>query len=174
MHVLPGTYAQPIDTKVSGTVTARITFISDDKWGAIINVAHTDNLEEEWLNEGSYVTIEGFDIRGNGNERGGINNWKGSFVQIIGNRVHDMSFSRCWAGAGILDESPSIHDNDIIGNVVFNIGPQTSCNFDHGIYHSDIGGHIWNNIVYNNAGWGIHCWSSNGAGIYRQQSCLWQ
>jgi len=164
VRVAPGLYTKPIISKVSGTANARITFLSEVKWGAKINVAHTGNLEEEWLNEGSYVTIEGFDIRGNGNEWSGINDWKGSFVQIIGNRIHDMSFSGCWPGAGILDESPAIHDNDIIGNVVFNIGPSTSCNLDHGIYHSDVGGHIWNNIVFSTAGWGIHCWSSIGAG----------
>src|SRR5438874_3254355 len=36
IHVLPGVYTQPVYNYASGTAQARITFISDVKWGAKI------------------------------------------------------------------------------------------------------------------------------------------
>ncbi|HYL11785.1 MAG TPA: hypothetical protein VEV41_02045 [Terriglobales bacterium] len=28
----------------------------------------------------------------------------------------------------------------------------------HGIYHANLRGHIYNNVVFQNEGWGIHTW----------------
>jgi hypothetical protein len=157
IHVLPGTYTQPINSTAKGTAQARITFISDVKWGAKII---TTGARISWNNWGDFVDIQGFDLTGDGDI--GINNY-GSYVHIIGNHVHNYAIASCSShGAAGIDDSPYLgnHNNDVIGNVVDHIGPPltTYCNFDQGIYHSTFGGTIANNIVYEIAAYGIHDW----------------
>ena len=157
IHVLPGTYTQPVSSLAKGTAQARITFISDVKWGAKIK---TRGVRTSWTNWGNYVDIQGFDITGDGDI--GINDY-GSYVRIIGNHVHDYASASCGSnGAAGIDDSVNNgnHDNQVIGNVVNNIGPAfpTYCNLDQGIYHSTPGGYIANNIVYHVAAFGIQTW----------------
>lgn len=154
VHVAPGHYYSAVTTRVSGTPSARMRFISDTKWGAKV-IALTSYTA--WENQGDYVDIEGFDITGDGNL--GILNM-GSFVRVLGNHVHDIP-AKCSAdgGAGIDQGSYTAHDNDTIGNLVHNIGDvYVSCPRVHGIYHANLRGHVWNNIVYSNQGYGIHLW----------------
>src|ERR1044071_9097131 len=137
VHVSPGLYAAAVKTLVSGTPTAHIRFISDVKWGAKIIAAMSYTA---WENRGDYVSIEGFDISGDGNL--GILNL-GSFVRILGNHVHDIP-AKCNAngGAGIDHGEYTAHDNDTIGNVVHNIGNvNVACPRVQGIYHSNLRGH---------------------------------
>jgi hypothetical protein len=99
----------------------------------------------------------GFDVTGNVDV--GIQN-DGSFVRIIGNNVHNIPGS-CSSngGAGIDNDSFTATDNDIVGNVVHDIGnPAVQCATVQGIYHANLRGHIVNNISYHNAAWGIHLW----------------
>src|SRR5947209_5133488 len=58
IHVAPGTYSStsPIASGVSGTSTARIRYLSDQKWGAKI----VSSATQVWANSGAYVDIEGF------------------------------------------------------------------------------------------------------------------
>ncbi|HWH60041.1 MAG TPA: right-handed parallel beta-helix repeat-containing protein [Terriglobales bacterium] len=155
IHVAPGTYVEAIKTTASGSSDARITLLSDIKWGAKIIAPNSDSA---WENRGDYVDIEGFDITGDG--RLGILNL-GSFVRIMGNHVHNIP-APCTSsgGAGINNADYSASDDDIIGNLVHDIGSTLSvkCGTVQGIYHANLRGHIMNNIVY-------HSWS---AGI-----CLW-
>jgi Right handed beta helix region len=156
VHVAPGTYAG-VTTSVSGTSSARIRFISDVKWGAKVRSA---GIAQVWQNGGSYVDIMGFDISGDG--RLGILN-EGSFVRIIGNLVHDIPAAGNGAGgrggAGIDNDSFTAGDNEVIGNVVHDIGnPAVPGSEIQGIYHSNPRGHIVNNIVYRVQAWGIHLW----------------
>jgi parallel beta-helix repeat protein len=153
VHVAPGVYSA-VTTKKSGTAGARIRFISDSKWAAKIR---SYGVDQAWLNNGNYVDIMGFDISGNG--RLGILNL-GSFVRIVGNNVHDIPAS-CTSngGAGIDNGNYSASDDDVIGNVVHDIGNLSEdCTHVHGIYHSNLRGHIVANISYRNQGWGIHLW----------------
>jgi len=143
----------------NGTALARITFISDVKWGAKV-VTH--GIRTSWTNYASYVDIQGFDITGDGDI--GINDY-GSYVRIIGNHVHNYAIASCGinGAAGIDDsENSGNHDNSVIGNVVDHIGPplSTYCNLDQGIYHSTPNGYIANNIVYSIAAYGLHTWHS--------------
>jgi hypothetical protein len=111
-----------------------------------------------WRNDGDYVDIAGFDISGDGAV--GILNMA-SNVRIVGNHVHDIPAPGCTSngGAGINNANYSGHDDDVIGNLVNRIGDQAlRCIRVHGIYHSNAGGHIWNNISCDNQGWGIHLW----------------
>jgi len=159
IHVIPGTYTTPLDTKASGTAVAPITYFSETKWSARIK---TKGVSESWINEGNYVDIIGFDITGDGSY--GIFN-KGSYVRIIANHVHNIPASSCdrYGGAGIVNANYNGHDDDVIGNVVHDIGPLTDCNLVHGIYQANLRGHIWNNISYRNAAWGIHLWHAANA-----------
>jgi Protein of unknown function (DUF1565) len=153
VHVASGTY-RAVTTSISGTASSRIRFISDVKWGAKIR---TSGVESMWNNTANYVDIVGFDISGDG--RLGILN-TASFVRIMSNNVHnipgDCSSS---GGAGIDNAEFTASDDDVIGNVVHDIGnPAVQCYSVQGIYHSNLRGHILNNISYRNAAWGIHLW----------------
>jgi hypothetical protein len=155
VHVAPGTYLGNIDFRTSGSANARIVFKSDRKGKA--KVVGTGS-EAMWTNHGNYVDIVGFDVTGPG--RLGIFNM-GSYTSIVGNRVHHLTISGgCTGsgGAGILNGNYSGSDGDIIGNVVHDIGVPGSCNGVQGIYHSNLRGHIFNNIVYRVSAYGIHLW----------------
>lgn len=159
VHVAPGLYAysRELKTPASGTPTARVRYISEAKWGAKLRSSQTGN-SAVWWNQGDYVDIEGFDISGNGAL--GIYN-SGSHDRIIGNLVHDIPAPACPenGGAGIHDGNFSAFDDDIIGNFVHDIGNYGEpCQRVHGIYHTNRGGHIYNNVSFHNQGWGIHLW----------------
>jgi parallel beta-helix repeat protein len=155
VHVSAGTYLGPIRTTVSGTASARIRFVSDKRWAARVR---SIGAETVWRNDGDYVTVEGFDISGDGAY--GLQSLA-SYDQIIGNHVHNIPASGCTGqgGAGILIGNFSAHDSDTIGNIVHDIGnPDVKCFEVHGIYYANRGGKIYNNIAYRNQGWGIHLW----------------
>lgn len=157
VHVAPGSYSGQILTRSSGTAQFRIRFLSEVKWGAKLKGV---GAYSTWKTTGNYLDIIGFDISGDGCL--GILN-QGSHVRLIANHVHDIPAppGRCKenGGAGIDNADYSAADDDVIGNIVHDIGDYKSARaLVHGIYHSNSRGHIWNNIVYRTAGWGIHLW----------------
>ncbi len=158
VHVAPGTYGNVV-TSVSGTASARIRFVSDTQYGAKI----VTSVDQAWLNSGNFVDIMGFDV--GGGARIGIGN-QGSSVRIIGNVVHNSNNS-CTSngGAGIDNENYNAADDDVIANIVHDIGPMPpgTCNTVQGIYHSNLRGHIVNNIVYRVSAWGIALWHAANA-----------
>jgi hypothetical protein len=155
VHVAPGIYMEKVQTNAKGTPSARIRYVSDTKWGAKIIGS---GKEAMWTNNGNYTDIVDFDISGSG--RLGILN-SASYAVISGNLVHNLEVSGGCngdGGAGIVNANYSASDNDVIGNVVHDIGVPGSCNGVHGIYHSNLRGRIYNNIVYRSASAGIHLW----------------
>lgn len=156
VHVLPGNYTEAVVINNDGTAKARITYVSDTRWAAKIK---TTNDDDPWTTKADYIDIVGFDISSEGS-RDGVENL-GSYTRTIGNKVHDIP-GTCdnIGGSGIDDHNYQAHDNDIIGNIVFNIGDTYPklCEYVHAIYHSNARGHIYNNIVYDNAGCGINLW----------------
>src|SRR5581483_607779 len=155
VHVQPGIYSAAVSTSISGAAAARVRFVSEVKWGAVIRTA---GAAAAWTNDADFVDIVGFDISGDGYL--GLFN-RGSNVRIIANHVHDVAANGCTGngGAGILNGKYSAGDNDVTGNVVHNIGENNkSCARVHGIYHSNLRGRIVNNISYGNEGYGIHLW----------------
>ena len=162
VHVAPGVYASAsaIYTQYAGASTAHIVFVSDAPWAARIIVS---GAQQVWYNSGDYVDIVGFDITNTSSSGSlGIDNF-GSYTRIIGNHVHNIAEWGCPSngGAGIDDHNYGASGDDVIGNVVDHIGPQTACTLVQGIYHSNRGGHIWNNIAYAISGYGIHCWHAD-------------
>src|SRR5882762_7891947 len=85
VHVLPGAYRGRIATAASGAADARITYISDQKWGARVIGDVIDR--SAWDNRGNYVAIIGFDVSGIG--RIGLYD-AGSHVRFIANDVHPL------------------------------------------------------------------------------------
>jgi len=155
VHVAPGAYAGGITSSISGNPTARIRFVSDAKWSARIRSVGT---YATWTNDGDFVDIVGFDVSGDGYI--GVLN-RGSNVRIIANHVHHVPAPGCTGngGAGIVNANYGGIDNDIISNVVHDIGdPDKICARVQGIYHSNLRGQILNNMSYRNQGYGIHLW----------------
>jgi hypothetical protein len=142
----PGRYQESVRSVTSGSATARIVFTSQTLWGAQLLAPGADTT---WRNDGDYVEILNFDITGAGSS--GLQNG-GSHVLLERNRVHDAVAGTCimtW------NDGYTLHDIDIVGNVVFGCG-RTS--LDHGIYLAYRRGLIADNVVYDNSGFGLHCW----------------
>jgi Pel9A-like, right handed beta helix region len=78
VHVLPGTYTQPVTVTRDGTATARIIFLSESKWGAKIK---TTGSQDPWTTQADYINISGFDVSSTGS-RDGIEN-QGSFIRTL-------------------------------------------------------------------------------------------
>jgi hypothetical protein len=182
VHVASGNYYPPttascvvtqgypnscgIKTTRAGTATAPITFISDQMWGAKIIPA---DAYSAWYNSGDYVRIIGFEVIGNKDTNVGIQS-DGSNVRVESTRVHEIPVTtgcaRSIGGAAILHSNALSHDNESIGNLVYNIGPQLAnglpsgsyCNHAHGIYHQQARGNIQNNIIHHVNTWAITGW----------------
>ncbi|QJE03623.1 DUF4214 domain-containing protein [Massilia forsythiae] len=155
VHVAAGTYAGNVTTKVSGTSSNRIVFLSDTKWGAKIVGSGTEAM---WTNSANYIDITGFDISGPG-RLGIVNN--GSNTLVSNNHIHNITVSGgCTGsgGAGVVNANYSGSNGDVIGNVVHDIGKPGGCNGVQGIYSSNKGGKIMNNVVYRVSAYGIHLW----------------
>ncbi|PYU91907.1 MAG: hypothetical protein DMG25_13355 [Acidobacteria bacterium] len=166
IHVAPGTYTGPWRTwSTSGSAAAPITYISNQKWGAVLK----GESGSVWSNKADYIRIIGFQIVGNatGHSLNGIYT-QGSHTVIQGNWVHGVlngpySTTTCntVGGAGIHLDGPYAQ---VIGNYVDNNGPHDAsgnpayCNYVHGIYFLQPGGVAANNISFNNSGWGIQMW----------------
>ena len=155
VHVAPGLYIGSVETRSAGRRGAPVRYISIVKWGARVQ-GHGKNAV--WVNRGDYAHISGFDLTGSG--RIGILNF-GSHTLIEGNHVHHLAVSGgCTGdgGAGIDNANYAGSDGDIVGNVVHDIGTPGSCNGVHGIYSSNQGGRIVNNLVYRVSAFAIHLW----------------
>ena len=159
VHVAPGSYAESVVTTASGSAGARISYVSDSRFGAKIDASGNYT---GWQNSGDYVDIVGFDV--SGSDYLGILNL-GSYVRVVGNHVHHLATPSCNSGnggAGIDHGDYAKHDNDTIGNIVDHVGDAlTGCNQIQGIYHSNLRGHIWNNIVGQIAAYCIHNWHAS-------------
>jgi hypothetical protein len=156
IHVASGDYAGDVSTSVSGSATGRISFVAATA-PTPVHIIGSGALAA-WTNHGDYVDIVNFEITGPG--RIGILNY-GGHDAMVGNHVHDIRLSGgCTGdgGAGIVDANYDASDDDVIGNVIHDIGIPGGCNGVQGIYHSNLRGHIYNNIVYRVSAWGIHLW----------------
>jgi hypothetical protein len=155
IHVAAGTYRENVSTTLHGTATARIRYVSDTKWGAKVIGSGAEGM---WTNKGNYTDITGFDISGPG--RLGVLNYASNTL-VSNNHIHNLTISggcNGSGGAGVVNANYSGSNGDIIGNVVHDIGVPGACNGVQGIYSSNLGGKILNNIVYRASAYGIHLW----------------
>jgi hypothetical protein len=145
--VTAGTYRESVRTTASGTAAAPITYVSEPAGAA--RIVGDGSVNAAWRNDGDHVEIRGFDITGV-NVDGLLTT--GSYGRIVGNRVSGFRSGACILTAR---SGYTLHDIDVIGNVVSHCGRS---HLEHGIYVSHPGGTVANNISYGNAGYGIHCW----------------
>ena len=83
-------------------------------------------------------------------------------IHGFGNDATGNGEEGCGAGIETWNGDFSLHDIDIIGNVVYNIGnKKTNDTLSQGIYCMNHGGNVSNNIVYDISGSGIQCWHSS-------------
>jgi hypothetical protein len=172
VHVAPGNYEGGFVTSASGTNSAHVAYISDVQWSAKIVGGHLSNANDAaWWNRGDYVDIKGFEIDGRSALAA---TWRiglygtGSHTMFLGDKVHDIltdpeAYAAAAAsrngGAGVdMDRYYGGNDGDVIGNLVFNIGPSHATgNLVHGIYQTQ-SGRVADNVIYNVIGMGIHLW----------------
>ena len=160
VHVASGTYnaSSTITINPSGTATAPITFVSDVAHAA--KIASSDPSVVVDI-EGSYIIFQGFDMTDTSATTYAGVRIAGSYNKVVGNYIHDIGTANptCPDGEGGIYDAyqQNGHDNDQIGNLIARIGP-AGCNYIHGIYHANQGGHIVNNIIYGAASAGIQCW----------------
>ena len=162
VHVAPGVYAGGFVTNTSGTATARITYVSDRKWGAKIVPPAASTTSAAWDNRGDYVDIVGFEVDGSGARAGTV--WTtgiytgGSFGGVHGTRVHHIGRSACASGGGIGADSyfkGSAHD--VRGNMVHDIGAN-GCRTMYGVYVNSAGTDVKNNIIYGISNAAVRLW----------------
>lgn len=164
VHVLPGVYEGGFKTVANGTADAPIRYRSDKKWEAKLVPPDHGTSEIAWDNRGDYVTIEGFEVDGTA-IRAGVP-WStgiyaaGSHDVVSSSHVHHIGqnlpcTSHGGSGIGTDHYYYGVAD-DVIGNVVHDIGPK-GCTFFHGIYIST-SGNVINNVVHDSACVGIHLW----------------
>jgi len=160
-HFLAGAYTWDSAQVVtrSGTASARVTYRSDVQWGAKITVTGTYNGSCGVVkNTGDYVDIIGFDMTGPATCANGLLQ-DGNHGRIIGNRVRDLPGTNGYAGI-LVDccEPYDLTGNEVISNVVDNIGPFGQTNLIHGIYLAGPGNMAVNNIVTRAAAACITSW----------------
>ena len=161
VHVLAGTYKEAVVTGAPGKPGARIIYIADEVWGAVILAPGRDGFA--WRDTGDYTDIVGFEVAGS--RCGGIG-LGASFQRAVSNHVHNSAVG-CGSsdgGSGINDFNYASQGNDILNNYIHDVGiNEPSCgqprhNYIQGIYQANAGGHIDHNVSVNNCGWGIHLW----------------
>ena len=150
IRVKDGTYTNTgTSLYASGTAGARITYVSNTKWGAHLISTSGSTL----ANHGDYVDIVDFEVEGSG-----INGiyTSGDHTRIIGNHVHDCRTQVCdsTGGSGINVNGTNC---EVIGNYVHHCGPP-GCGYVHGIYFLKDTGLAANNISFKNGGFGIQLW----------------
>lgn len=152
VHVAPGVYAESVTSSISGTAAARIRYVSDQKWQAILKKVGSTGTYSMWSVTGGYTDIDGFQFDGTGGTttRVGVA-LTGGNSSVQNSLVHDIAQnSGCdnRGGAGLVNNQyrgAAYNNYDFIGNVVHHVGG--GCGWIQGIYHSS-SGKIINNIVY--------------------------
>jgi hypothetical protein len=180
--VRPGIYtggSRIVSLSRSGGQGNPITFVSEDRWGAILE-GRDQSLEAWYFDAGvGHIRIEGFEIRGL--QEHGFDFYGGDVhdIAIVRNHVHhigrnctDTNNGRTGASLGA-----SARRVTFDGNVWHHIGryapgeqgcaPRTKYyqNHDHGIYVADADAiTIKNNVFYGfGRGWPVHRYSSRDA-----------
>jgi hypothetical protein len=181
--VRPGTYtggSRMVSLSRSGAAGRPITFLSEEKWAAVLDGRNGRSGEAWYFDTGvGHITVQGFEIR----------DLEAHAFDFYGGGVHDILISRnhvhhvgrnCTdtrngrTGASV---GAGAHRIIFDGNVWHHIGrfapgeqgcsPQTTYyqNHDHGIYVADGNGIvIQNNVFYAfERGWPVHRYSSGQA-----------
>jgi MYXO-CTERM domain-containing protein len=166
--VRDGTYADEDGNGITlnivkgGASGAPVSFRSENRWGAkLVGKAAEATYCVNTATARSHIVIQGFDISGCAT---GINiNNDNHFVEVIGNRIHDVGrfVSNSTHGHDGISFGGGSSDVLVDGNLFFTIGRLPGSlypyNHDHGIYIRSVKMTITNNVFYDfTAGWAIH------------------
>ena len=165
----------------SGTASAWLVFRAAHRWGAAVD-GRTNASAVGFEINGSYVRVEGFEVRGT--SRYGIDAYNGHDVDVVGNHVHDVGHVCTDDVGGRVGIDAYARNLTIERNVVHDVGrfgpgeqgcsPSTSNwqNHDHGIYQgSEYAGQSDNLVVRNNIfyhfthGWAIQRYDGSGTSV---------
>jgi len=149
----------------SGTAQNPIRFVSENKWGAVLD-GNYQNHSPIAINNSSHIVFEGFDIRRG--RFGGVwansNSPGASSITIRGNWIHDIgndgqTYNDQLGRAGVFTGFYARHFH-IEGNAIARVGRTpggTSWeHYDHGIYATGFGHNIINNVIFeHNLGWHV-------------------
>jgi len=150
--VMPGVYTDyrsrwGLHLDRSGTAANPIVLRSQVPGGAIIDGQNGADRNVGIYLDGSYNIIDGFQIKGS--PRTGISLW-GNANQILNNEIHHNG--NVTGGSGVFS---GWDYNTYIGNYVHDNGVPGS-NLDHGLYLCGDNEFVANNVIVNNAAYGIH------------------
>jgi hypothetical protein len=165
----------------SGTAGAWLVFRAAHRWQAIIDGRSNSSAVGIEIN-GSYVRVEGFEVRNS--SRYGIDAYNGHDVAVVGNHVHDVGHV-CTDDVGgrvgidayarnLTIERNLVHDVGRFGPGEQGCSPATGNwqNHDHGIYQgSEYAGQSDNLVVRNNIfyhfthGWAIQRYDGSGTSV---------
>ena len=165
----------------SGTASAWLVFRAAHRWGAVLDGRNNASAVGFEIN-GSYVRVEGFEVRGT--SRYGIDAYNGHDVDVVANHVHDVGHVCTDDVGGRVGIDAYARNLTIERNVVHDVGrfgpgeqgcaPSTSNwqNHDHGIYQgSEYSGQSDNLVVRNNIfyhfthGWAIQRYDGSGTSV---------
>lgn len=165
----------------SGTASAWLVFRAAHRWGAVVDGRNNASAVGFEIN-GSYVRVEGFEVRGT--NRYGIDAYNGHDVDVVGNHVHDVGHVCTDDVGGRVGIDAYARNLTIERNVVHDVGrfgpgeqgcsPSTGNwqNHDHGIYQgSEYAGQSDNLVVRNNIfyhfthGWAIQRYDGSGTSV---------
>lgn len=176
--VMDGVYHEALNLTRGGNASAYVTFMSQNKWGAVLD-GNNNALAEAVQFTASYIRFQGFEVRNYGANAGGgdaFSNFPGGqFIDIVQNNIHDIG--RICTDTknglvGIFLEAPNV---TIEQNLIHDIGRlaagENECNptsenyknHDHGVYVDTNSNSVTikNNIFYRiEHGWGVQVYPS--------------
>ena len=158
IHVLPGVYTDytsgwGIHLGKSGTASSPIVLHSETRGGAIIDGGNASDRNQGFYIDGSYNTVDGFEIRNNPN--GGISIWANG-NRIINNDIHNNGnpASSSTNGRDGVYSNEGTSGNYYANNSIHDNG-RTGSNYDHGLYLCGQNETVINNLLYRNASSGL-------------------
>lgn len=159
VHALPGDYAytpQQTALRGTGTAAAPITFISDIKWGAKVTTTGRGNVCV-LCTGGDYEVIRDFDISSGQIKGAGMGVYDAhNYVQIIGNKIHDITNTCNSNGVEGTQDKLGTTGTRVISNVIYNIDwPESNCHTTQAIYTIAHYSVVANNIVWHSGTDGI-------------------
>jgi len=173
-----GVYHEALNLTRGGTPNAYVTFMSQIKWGAVLD-GNQNTLAEAVQFTASYIRFQGFEVRYYGASSGGgdaFSNYPGGqFIDIAQNHIHDIG--RICTDTknglvGIFLEAPNVViEQNLINDIGRFAAGENGCNpateyyknHDHGVYVDSNSNNVTikNNIFYRiEHGWGVQVYPS--------------
>jgi uncharacterized protein DUF1565 len=173
-----GVYHEALNLTRGGNANAYVTFISQNKWGAVLD-GNSNALAEAVQFTASYIKFQGFEVRNYGANSGGgdaFSNYPGGqFIDIAQNYIHDIGricSSTTNGLVGVFLEAPNvIVEQNLIANIGRYAPGENGCNpsgiqyqnHDHGVYVNSNSNKVTikNNVFYRiERGWGVQVYPS--------------